>query len=121
VIDSIGLKTPKFDSDSVDMFWMGQNFFFVEMEDPTRYAVFRLSDGTRFCELNSTDIRFIGKEDKARGKSSRMRNIVAFVDTKTLKYYTSSVRALIHLGATHMNIRSFDDIEKATTFNDKQH
>lgn len=30
MIDSIGLKAPKYESDSVEMFWMGQTFFFIE-------------------------------------------------------------------------------------------
>jgi hypothetical protein len=91
------------------------------MEAFNRYAVFRASDGSRFCELDSTDVRFVGKEDKQKGSYSRIRSIGAFVDIKTHKYYTACVRALIHLGASHINIRSYDDIAKKTSHNDKIH
>jgi hypothetical protein len=64
MIDSLGLKTPKFESDTIEMFWMGQTFFFIEKEESNMYAVFRVSDGSRFCELDTSDIRFVRKEDK---------------------------------------------------------
>jgi hypothetical protein len=48
-----------------------------------------------------------------------MSKIVAFVDIKTLKYFTASVRALIYLGVHHLNIRSFDDIDKFSKFSDR--
>jgi hypothetical protein len=48
-----------------------------------------------------------------------MNSVTAFVDTKTLKYFTASVRALIYLGATHLNIRSFDDIDKYSKFDNR--
>jgi hypothetical protein len=49
-----------------------------------------------------------------------MSSLVAFVDTKTFKYFTASVRALIYLGATHLNIRSFDDIDKNSKFKTRE-
>jgi hypothetical protein len=64
MIDSQGLKIPKFETDTVDMFWMGQAFFFIEMEEANKYAVFRVSDGSRFCELDTLEVRFVHKEDK---------------------------------------------------------
>jgi hypothetical protein len=67
----------------------------METTAKSKWAIVRIKDGTRFCELE--DVSLI-EEQNQEHQYNIHRKAVCLIDNKTFKCYDLSIDTLLHLG-----------------------